>query len=119
MNVELRRHRRLVRARVPLGREAPAEDGLCEDAEVLEAVFPEAPLAMPMLVRMRRLCWRPFALVHPGIQQLLSFDVVTVEDGAGLDQRGSGDDQAVRLDEAEPFEVNAGVWIGRGQGVIP
>ena len=52
---------------------------------------------------------RAVALVHR----------VRVQDRARLGQRGSRDHEAVRLEEAEPFEVGAGIGVGFGQVVNP
>ena len=49
----------------------------------------------------------------PG-EQRLPLRILTVQDRSRLDQRRSRDHQAVRLDEAQPFEVGTGVRIGSG-----
>ena len=45
---------------------------------------------------------------------MLTVGILPIEDGARLDQRGGGDHEAVRLDEAEPFEMGAGVGVRGG-----
>ena len=98
MNFKLRRDWRLLRTRVSLGRETPAEDGCSECVEVLEAVFATTSRGF-------------LTLVDPAVEQCLPFHVVPIEDGPCLDQGGSRDHKAVRLDEAEPFEMGTGVWV--------
>ena len=58
------------------------------------------------------------ALADAAGETALPFSVVAVQDRSGLDQRGRRDHEAVRLDEAEPFEVGAGVRVGGGHSSI-
>ena len=102
---ELRRNRSFLRAGIPLGREAPAEDGGGECAEVGEAGL-----------RAARGVELPFA--EAAGQPALPFRIPPVQDRSRLRERRGGDHQAVRLDEAEPFEVGAGVGAGGGHRSI-
>ena len=97
-NFELRRDWSLLRTRISLGRETPAEDGLGECVEVLEAVFPTTSRGS-------------LTLVDPTVKQRLPFHIVPIENGPCLDQGGSRNHKAVGLDEAEPFEMGTGVWV--------
>ena len=47
-------------------------------------------------------------------QAALPLRILSVQERSGLDQCGRRDHEAVRLDEAEPFEVGAGVGVGGG-----
>ena len=52
-------------------------------------------------------------------EPVLPLRVLPVQDRSRLRERRGGDHQAVRLDEAEPFEVGAGVGVGGGHvGVV-
>lgn len=57
-----------------------------------------------------------FALAEIISQPVLTFGILPIEDGARLDQRRGGDHEAVRLDEAESFQVGAGVGVGSQHG---
>ena len=98
---ELRRNRSVSRAGIPSGGEAPAEDGGGELPEVADAGLRSAPVVER-------------ALADAAGQTALTFRVVAVQERSGLDQRGRRDHEAVRLDEAEPFQVGAGVGVGGG-----
>ena len=98
---ELRRNRSVIRAGIPSAGETPAEDGGGEIPEVADAGLWSA-----LVVK--------FAFADAAGQTALSFRVMAVQERSGLDQRGRRDHEAVRLDEAEPFEVGAGVGGGGG-----
>ena len=104
-NLQLGRNRGFLRAGIPAGREAPAEDGASELPEVGEAGLRAA----------RRV---ELTLADASGQPALPFRILAVQDRARLDQRGSRDHEAVRLDEAEPFEVGAGVGVGDGHVAV-
>ena len=100
-NLQLGRNRSLFRARVPAGREAPVKDGGGELAEIGDAGL-----------RAARGVER--ALANAAKQPALPLRVLAVQDRPRLRERRGGDHQAVRLDEAEPFEVGARVGVGGG-----
>ena len=100
-NLQLGRNGSLLRARVPAGREAPVEDGGGELAEVGDAGLRTA----------RRV---ELALLDATGETVLPLRVLPVQDRPRLRERRGGDHQAVRLDEAEPFEVGARVGVGVG-----
>ena len=54
------------------------------------------------------------ALADAADQSALPFRILPVQDRSRLDQRGRRDHEAVRLNEAEPFEVGAGVGVRGG-----
>ena len=58
------------------------------------------------------------ALPDAANQSALPFRILAVQDRSCLDQRGCRDYEAVRLDEAEPFEVGAGVGVGGGHVAV-
>ena len=103
--LQLRRNRSVRRAGIPSGRKAPAEDGGRELLEVLNAGLRAA----------RRV---EHALPDAADQSALSFRILPVQDRSHLDQRGRRDYEAVRLDEAEPFEVGASVGVGGGHVAV-
>ena len=104
-NLQLGRNGSLFRARVPAGREAPVKDGGGELAEIGDAWLRAAP-------GVER------ALLQAAGEPVLPFRVLPVQDGPRLRERRGGYHQAVRLDEAEPFEVGAGVGIGGGHAAV-
>ena len=97
---EIGRDRSFFRARVALGREAPAEDRAREFSKVSHA-------------RLRVASRDDRPLVDAAGEQPLPLRILTVQDRSRLDQCGSGYHQAIRLDEAQPFEVGACVRIWR------
>ena len=103
-NLELGRNGSLLRAGVPAGREAPVENGGGELAEVGDTGF-----------RVTRGVER--ALADAAKQPALPLRVLPVQNRSRLRECRGGDHQAVRLDEAEPFEVGAGVGVGGGHVV--
>ena len=100
-DLELGRDRALVGAGVALRREAPAEDAARERLEVGDT---------------DRSVVGDVALVDARAQQALPLDVAAVEDRAGAHERGRGDDEAGRLDEAEPLEVREDLRVELGHG---
>jgi len=105
-NLQLRRNRGLLGAGVPQGREAPAEDGGGEPPEVRDTGL-----------RAARRVDLPF--VDAAEQAAPPLYVLPVQDRPCLRERRSGDHEALRLEEAEPFEVGAGVGVGGGHGINP
>ena len=87
--------RGFIRARVPVRREAPAEHGLGESAEVRHA----------------RLVFRG---VQAFPQPLLTLPVPTIQDNACLHQGRGRDDEARGADEADPLQVGGDVGVGPG-----
>ena len=59
-----------------------------------------------------------FALADAAGQTALTFRILSVQERSGLGQRRRRDHEAVRLDEAEPFEMGAGVGVGGGHMAI-
>ena len=102
---ELRRNRSVIRAGIPSGGKAPTQDGGCELSEITDAGLRSAPLV-------------ELALADAAGQTVLPFSILPVQDRSRLDQRGRRDYEAVRLDEAEPFEVGAGVGVGGGHVAV-
>ena len=103
--LQLRWNRSVCRAGIPSGGKAPAEDGGRELLEVLNAGLRAA----------RRV---EHALPYAADQSALPFSILPVQDRSHLDQRGRRDYEAVRLDEAEPFEVGAGVGVRGGHVAV-
>ena len=89
-NLQLGRNGSLLGAGVPAGREAPVENGGGELAEIGDAGL-----------RAARGVER--ALANAAKQPALPLRILPVQDRTRLRERRSGDHEAVRLDEAEPF----------------
>ena len=85
----------------PRAEKPQPEDGGSELPEVVDA-----GLRVALVVK--------FVFADAAGQTALTFRVVAVQDHPRLDQRGRRDHEAVRLDEAQPFEMGAGVGIGAG-----
>ena len=104
-NLQISRNRSFLRAGVPAGREAPAENGAGKLAEVGDVELRPA----------RRV---ELALADAAGKPALPFGVLAVQDGSRLRERRGGDHEALRLDEPEPFEVGAGVGVGGGHVAV-
>ena len=99
--LQLRWNRSVRRAGIPSGGKAPAEDVRSELAEVGDAG----------LWATRRI---EHALPDAADQSPLPFRILAIQDRSHLGHRGRRNHEAVRLDEAEPFEVGASVGVGCG-----
>ena len=95
---QLGRDRRLVRAGVALRREAPAEHGGSEGAEVRQA-------------RLRLLLRAEAAFLRTFTQQPLPLGVAPVEDRARPDERRRGHDQPRGPHEPEPLQVGGDLGV--------
>ena len=100
-NLQLGRDRSFVGASVAAGSEPPAEDAGGKLAEVGDAGLRPARGV-------------EHTLADAAGKPALPFGVLPVQDGSRLRKRRGGDHEPLRLDEAEPFEVGAGVGIGGG-----